>query len=164
MARSNSEPSCLRPVGIARDSGPGEFPNNGWVGHISAHRTWGAYCQASDPSFPECQKTRVGRSPTTFSASHAAPKIQFPAFRSEGEIRPVGCRHGTDPRLVVLAIARTAAHCCGRAVPPTRCCGLVPAHAETTTYRYCRRVSLARLAARIRTGVRQGSRTYAEGR
>src|SRR5664280_2942794 len=44
----------------------------GWVGHISAHRTWGASCQrASDPSFPECQKTRVGRSPTTFSASHA---------------------------------------------------------------------------------------------
>src|SRR5664280_1457507 len=46
-------------------------PNTGWVGHISAHRTWGAYCQASDPSFPECQKTRVGRSPTTFSASPA---------------------------------------------------------------------------------------------
>ena len=23
MARSNSEPSCLRPVGLARDSGPG---------------------------------------------------------------------------------------------------------------------------------------------
>jgi hypothetical protein len=50
-------------------------PNAGWVGHISAHRTWGAYCQASDPSFPECQKTRVGRSPTTFSASHAEDTV-----------------------------------------------------------------------------------------
>ena len=146
-------PAHRRVGGIAASSNRTEVPHNaGWVGHISAHRTWGAYCQASDPSFPECQKTRVGRSPTTFSArTLSTPKIQFPAFRSEGEIRPVGCRHGTDPRLVVLAIARTAAHCCGRAVPPTRCCGLVPAHAETTTYRYCRRVSLARLAARIRT-------------